>query len=61
MKNESLFCPNIWIVSFFMNLHVWDSISICIFITGISNSITVCVFLSRVRDCETVILRRNSV
>lgn len=45
-------CGNV----FCTNLHVEDSVSICVVITGITNSITVGIFLARVRYGETVIL-----
>lgn len=41
---------------FFTNLHVEDSVSIGIVITGIANSITVGIFLARVGHSETIIL-----
>lgn len=44
-----------------MNLCVEDSISICILITGVSNSITIGIFLTRVWHSETIILKEKGL
>lgn len=43
-----------------MNLHVEDSIAICIVIAGIPNSIAISILLTRVGDSETVVLEKKT-
>lgn len=46
---------------FFMNLHVEDSISISVVVTGITNPIAIGIFLARVWHSETVVLEKKRI